>query len=229
MNEPIVVLISADAEWKWTRKYFPHVQIEFNPLGEFFLTKIKQETVVFQHGGWGKIAAAASAVYVVETWNPMLVINLGTCGGFLHRIERDAILMPDKTLTYDIFEQMSDPQESINFYTTHLNYSWLKRPYPLPVEKGVLVSADRDLIPADIPTLIDQYNARAGDWESASIAWVTVKKYKRRCLILRGVSDLVSEKGGEAYNGIGFFEQSSGRIMHRLLDSLPGWLTCAGF
>ncbi len=229
MTEPIVVLISADAEWKAVKDQFSQAKFETNPMGGFFLTKINRQTMVFQHGGWGKIAAAASAVYAIETWNPELVINLGTCGGFAGRVERDVILMPDSTLTYDIIEQMSDPQESIDHYTTHLDHSWLKIPYPLPVRNGVLVSADRDLLPRDIPTLIRTYDARAADWESASIAWVTVKRYKRRCLILRGVSDLVSTEGGEAYSSVEFFEQASERIMRRLLESLPGWLNCAGY
>ncbi len=229
MIKPIVILISADAEWKWVREYYPDVPVKTNPFGEFFLTEINRYPVVFQQGGWGKIAAASSAVYALEEWDPQLVINLGTCGGFSGLIERDVILMPDKTLTYDIIEQMSDPQESIGHYTTNLDHSWLKQPYPLEIQTGVLVSADRDLLPADIPSLVSLYGARAADWESASIAWVTAKKYGRHCLILRGVSDLVSEQGGEAYNGISFFEQASGRIMRRLLDSLPGWLTCAGY
>ncbi|NLF50199.1 MAG: 5'-methylthioadenosine/S-adenosylhomocysteine nucleosidase [Leptolinea sp.] len=229
MTEPIVVLISADAEWKAVKDQFSQSKIETYPMGEFFLTNINRQTMVFQHGGWGKIAAAASAVYAIETWNPELVINLGTCGGFAGRVERDVILMPDSTLTYDIIEQMSDPQESIDHYTTRLDHSWLKIPYPLPVQNGVMVSADRDILPRDIPALIKTYDARAADWESASIAWVTVKKYRRRCLILRGVSDLVSTEGGEAYSSVEFFEQASERIMRRLLESLPGWLSCAGY
>ncbi len=228
-RKPVVVLVSADAEWKSVKEYFNDAKIQSNAFGEFFLTEINQQTVVIQHGGWGKIAAAASTVFAIEKWNPDLVINPGTCGGFTGQIERDVILMPDQTLTYDIIEQMSDPQESINHYTTHLDHSWLKQPYPFPVESGVLVSADRDIVPADIPSLITTYGARAADWESSSIAWVAAKKYKRRCLILRGVSDLVSEAGGEAYDGMEFFEQASRKIMHRLCESLPAWLACAGY
>ena len=40
------------------------------------------------------------------------------------------------------------------------------------------------------------------DWESGAIAWVAARN-QTRCLILRGVTDLVGEAGDEAYDGTG--------------------------
>lgn len=228
-QHPVVILISADAEWVSVKKIYTDSQVYVNPFGEFFLTLIEKQPVAFLQGGWGKIAAAASAGFAITQWDPELVINLGTCGGFTGQIERGTIMLPDTTLAYDIIEQMSDPQEAIAHYTTRLDHTWLKPPYPLPVEGGILVSGDRDIVPADIPGLIHTYRARAADWESASIAWVVSKIHNKRCLILRGVSDLVSDDGGEAYNGISFFENSADQIMRQLCDSLPAWLVCAGY
>ncbi|GAP22297.1 5'-methylthioadenosine/S-adenosylhomocysteine nucleosidase [Leptolinea tardivitalis] len=225
---PIIILISANAEWSSVKSHYAPEQLDQSPFGELFLENINGRKVIFLQGGWGKISAAASAEYAIQTWNPELVINLGTCGGFKGQIERGTILLPDRILSYDIIEQMGDQQEAIDFYTTRLDHSWLKQPYPLPVEKGVLVSGDRDIVPTDIPGLIQKYSSRAADWESASVAWVTAKIHHRRCLILREVSDLVSDEGGEAYGGLEFFEESSRRIMKRLCESLSGWLACAG-
>ncbi len=225
----VVVLISANAEWGPVKEYFQPSHIETNPYGEYFLEEIYQRSIIFQYGGWGKIAAAASTEMAINRWNPEMIINIGTCGGFSGQIERGAILMPDRTLAYDIIEQMGNPQEAIDAYSTRLDHSWLKQPYPLPVQSGILVSADRDIVPETIPGLISQYQARAGDWESASIAWVAAGKHNRRCLILRGVTDLVSPQGGEAYGGMDFFKQASRKIMDSLCGSLPGWLACAGY
>lgn len=226
--KPVVVLVSANAEWGPVKDYYRPSRVEANPYGEYFQEIIHKQPVIFQHGGWGKIASAASTEMAVNRWNPEMIINIGTCGGFAGQIERGAILMPDRTLAYDIIEQMGDAQEAIEAYTTRLDNSWLKQPYPLPVQSGILVSADRDIVPESIPGLIAQYQARAGDWESASIAWVAAKKHNRRCLILRGVTDLVSPQGGEAYGGMDFFEQASRQIMDSLCASLSGWLACAG-
>jgi adenosylhomocysteine nucleosidase len=228
-RKPVVVLISANAEWIPVKEYYKPSRVEKNPYGEYFQEEIKGRPVIFQYGGWGKIAAAASAEMAVNRWDPEVIINPGTCGGFAGQIERGAILMPDRTLSYDIIEQMGDPQEAIEAYTTLLDNSWLKQPYPLPVQSGIIVSGDRDIVPDTIPGLIAQYQARAADWESASIAWVAAKKHNRHCLILRGVTDLVYPQGGEAYGGMDFFEQASRQIMDRLCGSLPGWLGCAGY
>ncbi|RPI83169.1 MAG: hypothetical protein EHM41_16570 [Chloroflexi bacterium] len=45
----------------------------------------------------GKISAAASTQYIIDRWNPDLLINLGTCGGFEGCIERGAVVLVEKT------------------------------------------------------------------------------------------------------------------------------------
>ena len=42
------------------------------------LTEGQRVRILFLHGGWGKIAATASAQYAIDRWNPCLLINLGT-------------------------------------------------------------------------------------------------------------------------------------------------------
>jgi hypothetical protein len=43
-------------------------------------------------------------------------------------------------------------------------------------------------------------------------------------LILRGVSDMVSEEGGEVYNNIEMFNERASGIMQQLIEQLPEWL-----
>jgi catechol 2,3-dioxygenase-like lactoylglutathione lyase family enzyme len=86
-----------------------------------------------------------------------------------------------------------------------------------------LVSADRDIVTGDIPGLVKKYGAVAADWESGAIAWVA-KKNGVRCLILRGVTDLVGAAGGEAYGNIGLFHENMKTVMQGLIEQLPGWL-----
>ena len=57
-------------------------------------------------GGWGKVAAAASAEYAVARWHPRYLVNLGTCGGITGRIDRFAIVLVNRTIIYDIYEAM---------------------------------------------------------------------------------------------------------------------------
>src|SRR5689334_258166 len=97
-----VIIISANTEWRVIRGHFPNVDMQTSPLGEWFTTEIavghQQEPVVFFHGGWGKIAAAASTQYVLDRWSPTLLINLGTCGGFAGSIAKGTIILVERTI-----------------------------------------------------------------------------------------------------------------------------------
>lgn len=227
----VVVIISADIEWRSICKLHAHVDIFHSPMGEWFLDEIevfqKRESIRYFHGGWGKISAAASTQYVIDQWRPDLLINLGTCGGIKGQIDNGIVVLVDRTIVYDIIEQMGDNIAATAYYTTDLDLSWLGKDYPMDVIKTSIVSADRDLIVQDIPHLKRLYGAKAGDWESGAIAFVASKN-NTPLLILRGVTDLVDESGGEAYGHIELFEQTAHIIMQRLDQSLSGWLEIAG-
>ena len=224
----IVVIISANIEWQAIRSFFPAIEPQASPLGQWFVVELdlggRREPVIFFHGGWGKIAAAASAQYVLDRWAPALLVNLGTCGGFCGKIEKGEVILVERTVVYDIIEQMVDPQEAIAHYTTDIDLSWLGDDYPQAVRRTLIVSGDRDLVADDIPRLKADYGAVAADWESGAIAWVAARN-NTRCLILRGVTDLVGSGGGEAYDGnVQVFVEGAARILKRLVDALPAWI-----
>lgn len=236
----VVVIISADAEWRAVKRLFPQADFQPSPYGEWFVSpsgaatgeqpgppSAMRRACVFFHGGWGKISAAAATQYAIDRWRPALLINLGTCGGFYGAIQRGAILLVEKTIVYDIIEQMGDFDAHIEHYTTELDLSWLAEPFPLPVQRSLLLSGDRDLLSQEIPYLAERYGALAGDWESGAIAFVAARN-RVRTLILRGVSDLVGGAGSQAYGDLAYFERQATEIMKTLLDSLPGWLERAG-
>ncbi len=82
------------------------------------------------------------------------------------------------------------------------------------------------MVPADVPRLHARFGAVVGDWESAAVAYVA-RRNGVRCLILRGVSDLVGPEGGEVYGRPGTFWERAQVIMDRLVDHLGDWLRCA--
>ena len=220
----VVVIISANGEWNAMKSLFPESKIEGTLFGEKFDVTLEQRTITFFHGGWGKVSAAASAQFVIDFIHPDLMVNLGTCGGFLDRIESGTIILVDRTIIYDIVEQMTDADAAIEHYSVKLDLNWLPRITPSPVARGLMVSADRDIMVEDIPKLIAKYDAVAADWESGAIAWVA-QKNNQRLLILRGVSDLVGGEGGEVYGDYELFLGRTKEIMRRLIDILPKWLT----
>jgi len=235
------VIISADAEWSVVKELYPNLEIQRSPYGEFAYLTLDTRHLTLFHGGWGKISAAASAQYVIDHFKPDLLINLGTCGGFAGRIETGTVILVERTLVYDIIEQMGDGAEAISYYSTKIDLNWIDRgrltmddakngqPSTLApdasagVAFGLLVSADRDILVEDIPMLIEKYDAVAADWESGAIAWVADKN-NTRVLILRAVTDLVGGEGGEAYGNIELFRERTKTMMRELFRQLRGWL-----
>src|ERR1041384_4868004 len=191
----IVVLISALAEWEGFKLLYPQSVIQQSPFGESTDLTLDAWNLTLYHSGWGKISSAAMMQYVIDHCSPDLIVNLGTCGGFEGVVNQGDVILVDKTFVYDIVELMGDLDIS-TYYASSLDLSWLVEPYPFPVRRGAIASADSDLPPDKIPFLKSK-GAIAADWESAALAWVA-KKNKARLLILRGVSDMVSEQGGEA-------------------------------
>ena len=217
----IVVLISAIAEWEGVKPLFPQAQNQRSPFGESMNVKLGTWNLQLFHSGWGKIASAAMMQYVIEKYGPDLSVNLGTCGGFEGVVDQGDVILVDRTFVYDIVELMGDLDIS-KYYASTLDLSWLAEPHPYPVRRGIIASADSDLPPGKIPFLKSK-GAIAADWESAAFAWVA-QKNNARLLILRAVSDMVSEQGGEAYNNIEIFNQRAKEIMKQLFAQLPDWL-----
>ncbi|MGZ9164930.1 MAG: 5'-methylthioadenosine/S-adenosylhomocysteine nucleosidase family protein [Anaerolineales bacterium] len=216
-----VILISAIAEWKAVKPMFPNAKIEYFLYGECFNAVVGNHSLGLFHSGWGKIASAGAMQYVIDRYSPDLIVNLGTCGGFEGVVKQGDIILVDKTYIYDIVDLMGDP-DIVSYYASSLDLSWLAEPYPYPARRGMLASADSDLPPEKIPFLKSQ-GAIAADWESAALAWVA-KKNTAPLLILRAVSDMVGEQGGEAYNNIEIFNQRAQKIMEELIRQLPDWL-----
>lgn len=221
----VVVIISAMVEWEAVKETLAPTTILSTPYGEAFSHSMNGRNVTLLHAGWGKVASAGAMQYALDHYQPDLVVNLGTCGGFEGQVEQGQIILVERTFIYDIVELMGDFGAVGDYYTTTLDLGWLSEPYPHPVRRGTLASADSDLLPGNLPKLIAQ-GAIAADWESAALAWVA-RKHGVRLLILRAVSDLVDEQGGEAYNNIALFKERARTIMRRLLEQLPDWLAAS--
>lgn len=220
----IAVVISARTEWRCVTDYYAVTPADATPFGQWFSRSIQEQEVGFFFEGWGKINAAAATQHILDVYAPEFVINLGTCGGFAGHAQVGDILLAEKTIVYDIDERMFDPDDAIRAYSADLDVAWFRDWNGVNVIKTILVSADRDLDPADVHRLHTQYQAIAGDWESGAIAHVC-QRNRVPVVILRGVSDLVSHRAGEAYaDGALFTERTSG-IMRTLLKLLPNIIT----
>jgi len=240
MKLQVVFLICADAEWDAILQLITEPYLQTTPYGKWFMAGLLPSqsvipampgaslphggiTAGFMHTGWGKIAAAGATQYAIDHWQPDLLVNLGTCGGFEGSVERGELLLVDRTIVYDILEQMGDQDAHLEHYASTLDIHWLSEPFPQAVRRTLLVSGDRDLLPAEIPWLKQHFGAVAGDWETGAIAYIA-RINQARLLILRGVSDLVGSEGGEAYGNLALFQQATLDIMQRLLAQIFSWV-----
>ena len=215
-------MVAAQSEWQAVIIHFNEPSIKQSPFGEFFSTSVAAHHCVFLQGGWGKVSAAAATQYAIDHWQPQLILNLGTCGGFEGRNKVGEIVLADETIIYDIHERMGDPEAARRFYASHIDLSSLRQPLPNNIRVGLIASADEDIDPALVQHLVGHHQAIAADWESGAIAWVA-QRNRTRVLILRVVSDLVGSQTGELY-GEGDFNSRSLEVMPPLLAALPDWL-----
>src|SRR5262249_42462570 len=160
---------------------------------------------------------------VIDHFRPRLLVNLGTCGGFDGGVRVGDVLLARDTVIYDIYEQMGDADEAIADYTTRLDEGLWPLRDRVRVER--MISGDRDLMVAELPRLRSRFHAVAGDWESGAIAWVA-RHNGTPAIILRGVSDLVSESAGDVtYDNLAAFQAAADKIMQQLLalfaEALP--------
>jgi adenosylhomocysteine nucleosidase len=224
----VAVIVSAPEEWAAVRQRFGVREAQPAPVGEWFLAAVEGEPrlVCFFLGGWGKIAAAASAQYVLDRFRPELLVNLGTCGGIGVDVADGDVMLVEETVVYDILDSMGAPGEALAHYVTRLDLSWLAEPLPHPVRRIRMLTADRDGQPGELAELRQRYGGVAVDWESGAIAWVAARN-GCRCLILRGVSDVVDESGSPTYGDLACFERRAAEVMVGLLDALPDWLAAS--
>ena len=147
----ISVVISAQSEWEGVRSFFPEAQIGHYIYGECLETTFQGFPLKFFHLGWGKTASAGALQYILDSEKPDLVVNLGTCGGFAGVVNQGDVILVERTFIYDIVELM-DSADVTDYYASSLDLSWLAEPYPYPVRRGLIASADSDLPPEKFPS-----------------------------------------------------------------------------
>jgi len=218
----IAVIISAGSEWRETVFIMKPAAVQRYPYGEFFCcdgTTEYSKKIIFFHGGVGKISAAGSAQYIIDKFAPELLINIGTCGGFEGSVNKGDVILADETVVYDIYDSMAGGESILKHYVTRLEAGRWGKTLEGEVIVHKLVSADRDIVPAEIEALKEKFGAIAGDWESGAIAYVA-RKNSVELVVLRGVSDMVSRHGGEAYGDANKFYDGMGAVMPKLIGML---------
>ena len=227
----IVIVVASATEWRVVLDHYHAVPEAYAPY-EYFTRDITTDSgsrpAVFVHSGCGKAPAAAATQYGIDTWQPCVVVSVGTCGAIDPALKVKDTVLATKTVVYDLCERSGGQDEMISQFTTELDLDWITPPYPSPEVPGTVVTGDQDVDPARAEWLHKEYGAVAGDWESGAIAYVAQNLNGRRCLILRTVSDVVTGDGSDIYAGADTFTQRVATVLPPLLDDIPAWLIGRG-
>lgn len=216
----VPVLVSANGEWDALVSILQPAALHQCAMGQYFQTEIAAQPCLFLHSGWGKIATAASTQFVIDHYQPELILNIGTCGGLSGMSEVGEILIVAETLVYDIFERMADQVAALEHYTTRNDLSWLTRPLPERTRQARVISADQDIDFRSFDLLVNEYRAAAADWETAAFAWTAARNHTP-WLGLRAVSDLVTPNVSETDNGVELWRSRLDQLMAKILSDLP--------
>lgn len=224
-RKSIIILICANAEWKAILKFHKNILLLQSPFGKYFIlaNQIVNKEIIFFQTGCGKINSSAASQYVIDNWNPEILVNLGTCGGFENEVIVGDIITVNETVIYDIIEELGTIDDTLESYRTKIDISWIESQH-IPLHKTfIMVSADKDIDPDDIEELKRKYKAVAADWESGSIAYIAIKN-NVKCLIQRGVSDIVGKDTTEIYGNYELFEERVENLINLLLRNLEPFL-----
>lgn len=216
----VPVLVSANAEWDAVVSILLPNSIQQSPLGANFQAEIAGQPCLFFHSGWGKIATAASTQYVIDKYQPELIINIGTCGGFAGSSTVGEVLLVTETVVYDIVERMADPIAALNHFSTRNDLSWISSPLPAGNRPARIASADQDIDYTAFDLLTETYQATAADWETGAFAWVAARNHIP-WLALRGVTDIVTPQGSETDGSVNLWHSRLNQLMRNILASLP--------
>ena len=212
-----VILISANAEWQAVLAHVA-LEVQHSPYGDWAVHTFGGEPTVIFHGGYGKTSAAGSTQYAIDRWHPRLLVNLGTAGGFAPDVHVGDIVLVTRTTIYDLYEAMGDAAETIADYASPVDTSRWPARLAARVHPGPIVSADRDLVPAEVAKLHETYRASVGDWESGSIAFVA-RKNAVPLIILRAVTDVLDADHPSPTTGnLDAWKQETLKLMAVLLD-----------
>lgn len=211
-KQRLVVVVCSDTEWRIVRDILKPIEISTSVFGELF----EHNDALFFQIGWTKTVAAAGVQYVIDTYHPERVINIGTCGGFEGFASLDDIFLITKAVIYDLNERMGNPKRVIESFVTTLDISDISTTVANATKTATIASADADVDSAHIETLHTDFGAIVADWESGSVAYVA-RLNNQKLHILRGVTDIVSREGGDVYGNERLFEKRAVDVLRKLV------------
>lgn len=180
----IGISIAAKKEWesvleKLNKRIEDCVQF---PFGEYFITSLYGEELVFYRCGVRKMNCSASTQYMIDHFNLKKVIVAGTCAGIDPNYKNLDIIFPNKLVQYDCTVKETEPliKDSFTVYLNTDNNSNLN--------VGTLGTADKPVVTWKDYIELKENDITIADTESAAISFIC-KANNIECVVIKGISD----------------------------------------
>lgn len=211
----IGISIAAKKEWKAVLEKYNIESCNKFPFGEYFITNLYDNDVIFYRCGVRKVNCSASTQYMIDHFNLSKVIVAGTCAGIDDNYKTLDIFIPNKLVQYDCTVKETEPlikdSFTVAFDLTNLS----------GVNTGTLGTADKPVVMWKDYIELKNNGITIADTESAAIAYIC-KANNIECIVIKGISDFPTNEISkeESYEGqLNAFLTNIPIIMNSILDN----------
>lgn len=211
----IGISIAAKKEWKAVLEKYNIESCNKFPFGEYFITNLYDNDVIFYRCGVRKVNCSASTQYMIDHFNLSKVIVAGTCAGIDDNYKTLDIFIPNKLVQYDCTVKETEPlikdSFTVAFDLTNLS----------GVNTGTLGTADKPVVMWKDYIELKNNGITIADTESAAIAYIC-KANNIECIVIKGISDFPTNEISkeEALEGqLNVFLINIPIIMNSILDN----------
>lgn len=210
----IGISIAAKREWKAVLDRF---QIKLDscteyPFGEYFITEINDENILFYRCGVRKVNSSAATQYMIDHFDLKKIIVVGTCAGIDDRFKNLDIFIPNKAVQYDCTVKGQEPLIK-DAFTVHFDLDLLG----FDVLTGTIGTADKAVVLWKDYLELKENCITIADTESAAIAYIC-KANNVECIIIKGISDFPTNEKEKQDEQLNIFSTNVPIIMNRIID-----------
>ena len=210
----IGISIAAKREWKAVLDRF---QIKLDscteyPFGEYFITEINDENILFYRCGVRKVNSSAATQYMIDHFNLKKIIVVGTCAGIDDRFKNLDIFIPNKAVQYDCTIKEQEPLIKDSF-TVYFDLAL----FGFDVLTGTIGTADKAVVMWKDYLELKENCITIADTESAAIAYIC-KANNVECIIIKGISDFPTNEKEKQDEQLNTFSTNVPIIMNKIID-----------
>lgn len=153
------------------------------PFGEYFITNMYDNEVIFYRCGVRKMNCSAATQYMIDHFNLKKIIVAGTCAGIDRKYKNLDVLIPNTAVQYDCTVKETEGliKKSFNIYFDIQKFT-------NNVKTGTIGTADKPVVMWNDYIELKDNSITIADTESAAIAYIC-KANNVECTIIKGISD----------------------------------------